>query len=74
MSKQNVAKNALNVSPAAENILVGIALRYELLTGQKVNWRKDQAQCIQVVRDAAINADLEIRGKAKRFWESLSTE
>lgn len=66
--------NALGLGRAAENILVGIALRYELLSGSRVDWRKDKEQCLHIIRDAKAMGDADLSSKVDSFWRVLTIE
>ncbi len=66
------ASNALGVGCRAEGELIGLALRYELVRGVRLNWRKDRSQTLQAVSESMNDRDVELRSRARRFWDSLS--
>lgn len=72
MGNGYTASNALNVGCRAEGELIGLALRYELVRGERLNWRKDRDQTLRAVSDSMNDRDGELRSRARRFWDSLS--
>lgn len=72
MGNGYTASNALGVGCRAEGELIGLALRYELVRGVRLNWRKDQEQTLKAVSDSLNDRDGELRSRARRFWDSLS--
>lgn len=72
MGNGYTASNALGVGCRAEGELIGLALRYELVRGVRLNWRKDREQTLRAVSDSMNDRDGELRSRARRFWDSLS--
>lgn len=72
MGNGYTASNALGVGCRAEGELIGLALRYELVRGVRLNWRKDRDQTLRAVSDSMNDRDSELRSRARRFWDSLS--
>lgn len=72
MGNGYMASNALGVGCRAEGELIGLALRYELVRGVRLNWRKDRGQTLKAVSESMNDRDGELRSRARRFWDSLS--
>lgn len=72
MGNGYTASNVLGVGCRAEGELIGLALRYELVRGARLDWRKDREQTIQAVSESMNDRDGELRSRARRFWDSLS--
>lgn len=72
MGNEDVASNALGVGCRAERELIGLALRYELVRGVRLNWRKDRGQTLKAVSESMNDRDGELRSRARRFWDSLT--
>lgn len=72
MGNGYTVSNALGVGCRAEGELIGLALRYELVRGVRLNWRKDRDQTLRAVSDSMNDRDGGLRSRARRFWDSLS--
>lgn len=61
MGNGYMASNALGVGCRAEGELIGLALRYELVRGVRLNWRKDRGQTLKAVSESMNDRDGELR-------------
>lgn len=69
-----VGHNALGLAGNAERALMALALKYELTTGVRVKWRRDQNAIYDMVAEAIKSDSIALVDKAVELLEALPKE
>jgi hypothetical protein len=72
MDNNETIFNALGVNRKAEGELIGVALRYELHSGRRLNWMIDTAHCIAVLNEIVNCNDNALKNRGSKFYQALT--
>ena len=67
------SSNVLGLSGDAEQALLKLALRFELITGMQLNWRQNAEAVENILALSESHSDPELRQAAQRLRKSLSS-
>ena len=70
----NTQHNALGLFGASESALLALALKYELVTGKQVKWRKSADEIYEMVKNSLHSSDQELFRKTTDFLDILPAE
>ncbi|BCD99649.1 hypothetical protein [Marinagarivorans cellulosilyticus] len=72
MDSGEIILNALGVNQKAESELISIAIHYEILFKQRLNWIIDTGQCIQVLNQLTGSDNKDLQERILRFHKALN--
>ena len=70
----NNQHNALGLFGPSESALLALALKYELVTGQQVKWRKSELAIFEMVKNALSSDNADLFRKTTEFMDSLPAD